>query len=89
MLIYNSPRLIAVSHVLLRLLMPRHSPYALSSLNFLKINLSINALSFIANNFLTVVFSPYFALLAKFVVIKLHHIRKDLLIFSHTFYSKE
>ena len=33
-LIYSSPWLIAVSHVLLRLLMPRHSPYALYSLNF-------------------------------------------------------
>ena len=33
-LIYSSPQLIAVSHVLLRLLMPRHSPYALLSLNF-------------------------------------------------------
>ena len=29
---YSSPKLIAVSHVLLRLLMPRHSPFALSSL---------------------------------------------------------
>ena len=35
MLIYSSPQLIAVSHVLLRLLMPRHSPYALVRLNFL------------------------------------------------------
>ena len=35
MLIYSSPKLIAVRHVLLRLLMPRHSPYALSSLNLL------------------------------------------------------
>ena len=35
MLIYSSPWLIAVSHVLLRLLMPRHSPYALLRLNFL------------------------------------------------------
>ena len=34
MLIYSSPWLIAVSHVLRRLLMPRHSPYALYSLNF-------------------------------------------------------
>ena len=34
MLIYSSPQLIAVSHVLLRLLMPRHSPYALGRLNF-------------------------------------------------------
>ena len=33
MLIYSSPQLIAVSHVLLRLLMPRHSPYALLRLN--------------------------------------------------------
>ena len=34
MLIYNSPQLIAVSHVLRRLPMPRHSPYALFRLNF-------------------------------------------------------
>ena len=34
-LIYSSPQLIAVSHVLHRLLMPRHSPYALLRLNFL------------------------------------------------------
>ena len=31
---YGSPQLIAVSHVLLRLLLPRHSPYALIRLNF-------------------------------------------------------
>ena len=36
MLIYSSPQLIAVSHVLLRLLTPRHSPCALFSLNFPK-----------------------------------------------------
>ena len=35
LLICSSPRLIAACHVLLRLLMPRHSPYALCSLNFL------------------------------------------------------
>ena len=29
MLAYSSPRLLAVNHVLLRLLMPRHPPYAL------------------------------------------------------------
>ena len=34
-LICSSPRLIAACHVLLRLLMPRHSPYALLRLNFL------------------------------------------------------
>ena len=35
MLICSSPQLIAACHVLLRLLMPRHSPYALIRLNFL------------------------------------------------------
>ena len=34
--ICSSPQLIAACHVLLRLLMPRHSPYALSSLTFLR-----------------------------------------------------
>ena len=34
MLIYSSPWLIAVSHVLHRLPVPRHSPYALVRLNF-------------------------------------------------------
>ena len=33
-LICSSPQLFAACHVLLRLLMPRHSPYALYSLNF-------------------------------------------------------
>ena len=41
MLIYNSPQLIAVNRVLLRLLMPRHSPYALFRLNFLCCSFSI------------------------------------------------
>ena len=40
MLIYSSPQLIAVNRVLLRLLMPRHSPYALVRLNFLCCSLS-------------------------------------------------
>ena len=35
-LICSSPRLIAACHVLLRLLMPRHSPYALLRLHFHK-----------------------------------------------------
>ena len=34
-LIYSSPWLFAVNRVLLRLLMPRHSPYALCNLNLL------------------------------------------------------
>ncbi len=36
-LIYSSPWLFAVSHVLLRLPVPRHSPYALFRLNFLTV----------------------------------------------------
>ena len=36
-LICSSPQLIAASHVLRRLPMPRHSPYALSCLNYLLI----------------------------------------------------
>ena len=44
MLICSSPRLIAACHVLLRLLMPRHSPYALVRLNFLYIFLYFGSL---------------------------------------------
>ena len=40
-LIYSSPQLIAVSHVLLRLPVPRHSPYALFRLNSLSLVLFI------------------------------------------------
>ena len=55
MLICSSPQLIAAYHVLHRLLMPRHSPYALIRLNFPISDLSItwfssfflNCLSFI------------------------------------------
>ena len=46
MLIYNSPQLIAVNRVLLRLLMPRHSPYALVRLNFPMLFSSLNCMSF-------------------------------------------
>ena len=49
MLICSSPQLIAACHVLLRLLMPRHSPYALIRLNFLfsfEISVLLNCLSF-------------------------------------------
>ena len=70
MLIYSSPRLIAVSHVLLRLLMPRHSPYALFRLNFL--NRSSRSIMRCPSSqiiILRLCYSPYFALLAKFVVI--------------------
>ena len=43
---YSSPKLFAVIHVLLRLLMPRHSPFALSSLAlFIQILSTKDALS--------------------------------------------
>ena len=41
MLIDSSPWLFAVNRVLLRLLMPRHSPYALCSLNFSVLSLCV------------------------------------------------
>ena len=51
-LICSSPRLIAACHVLHRLLMPRHSPYALVRLNFLFLFGSLlNCLSFFLNIF--------------------------------------
>ena len=43
-LIYSSPRLFAVSHVLLRLPVPRHSPYALLRLNFFRFSRSLDLL---------------------------------------------
>ena len=51
-LICSSPQLIAACHVLLRLLMPRHSPCALFRLNF-PISFSWNCLSFL-NKYLVV-----------------------------------
>ena len=38
-----SPQLIAACHVLLRLLMPRHSPYALLRLNFLDLSIFLGS----------------------------------------------
>ena len=85
MLIYSSPRLIAVSHVLLRLLMPRHSPYALFRLNFLNWFLqSIMRCPSSQIIILRLCYSPYFALLAKFVVIN-YTITERPSDFCHTF----
>ena len=42
-LICSSPQLIAACHVLLRLLMPRHSPYALFRLNFLDLSILLGS----------------------------------------------
>ena len=55
-LICSSPWLIAACHVLLRLLMPRHSPYALSSLNLLV----LSCLSFANNCSVVFTFLPPF-----------------------------
>ena len=41
-LTYSSPWLIAVNHVLLRLLMPRHSPYALVHLNYCPVLIAVS-----------------------------------------------
>ena len=89
MLIYSSPRLIAVSHVLLRLLMPRHSPYALFRLNFLNRSTSfIRSIMRCPSSqiiILRLCYSPYFALLAKFVVINYTITERPSDFFRHTF----
>ena len=62
MLIYSYPQLIAVSHVLRRLLMPRHSPYALFRLNFSYSMNDLHSCAFLANNFfgcLLLLISPF------------------------------
>ena len=69
LLIYSSPWLIAVSHVLLRLLMPRHSPYALFRLNFPICRCSSHLRASLANNFFgCFYFTVNFAFCAKNVV---------------------
>ena len=87
-LICSSPWLIAACHVLLRLLMPRHSPYALLSLNFLfpssLLFLSIPCLSF-ANNCFRLSFSLKRPLLCRLLWLTLQFFYptsfwKDLLI---------
>ena len=47
-LIYSSPWLIAVSHVFLRLPVPRHSPYALIRLNFFLYILVLSCVRFVS-----------------------------------------
>ena len=79
-LICSSPRLIAACHVLHRLLMPRHSPYALFRLNFLgSLILSYgfrnNCLSF--DNRLGLVLLSFYHVRDKIVVFSLPF-RKDL-----------
>ena len=53
-LICSSPWLIAACHVFLRLLMPRHSPYALLCLNFFSSNFLVLVLQELLSSFKTV-----------------------------------
>ena len=53
-LICSSPWLIAACHVFLRLLMPRHSPYALLCLNFFFSNFLVLVLQELLSSFKTV-----------------------------------
>ena len=84
-LIYSSPRLIAVSHVLHRLLMPRHSPYALLRLNFFRESFDslawfsfsiLNCLSFVNKYLLGFLFAlkklPFSLLLNLHLSVKLY-----------------
>ena len=69
MLICSSPQLFAACHVLLRLLMPRHSPYALLSLNsfvYLPIYSFSLSLELLCITFLQLLF--YFALAKLFLL---------------------
>ena len=74
MLICSSPQLIAACHVLLRLLMPRHSPCALFRLNF-PISFSWNCLSFL-NKYLVVVKRFPFCTISPSVKLYLTHFGK-------------
>ena len=68
-LICSSPQLFAACHVLLRLLMPRHSPYALLSLNsfvYLPIYSFSLSLELLCITFLQLLF--YFALAKLFLL---------------------
>ena len=84
-LICSSPQLIAACRVLLRLLMPRHSPYALLSLNSCRISLPI----FFAVLFRIAVFITLYSYLVFFALAKLfslpYFLRKDLIL-HHFFF---
>ena len=59
MLICSSPQLFAAYHVLLRLLMPRHSPCALSRLTFLNdLSFSLAILNYVSKLFSVICFIP-------------------------------
>ena len=67
-LIYSSPRLFAVSHVLLRLPVPRHSPYALLRLNFFRFSRSLDLLRSIRISFQRLFFNLAFLQNCRFTL---------------------
>ena len=71
-LIYSSPQLIAVSHVLLRLPVPRHSPYALLRLNFFWFSRSFRSFAFDSYQFLKVIFNLAFCKIVFYPLRKNH-----------------
>ena len=77
-LICSSPQLIAAYHVLRRLLMPRHSPYALVRLNFLHRSFdlccSLNCLSFFVH---ISVCNKKASLFHRFVFVLRFHARRN------------
>ena len=87
MLICSSPQLIAACRVLLRLLMPRHSPCALISLNFFSnsffslFSRSLNHLSF-ANNCYGCCYFVFCHLCDKIVVTYSRFLERPMLFFT-------
>ncbi len=67
-LIYSSPQLFAVSHVLLRLPVPRHSPYALLRLNFFRFSRSLDLLRSIRISFQRLFFNLAFLQNCRFTL---------------------
>ena len=81
-LIYSSPRLIAVSHVLLRLLMPRHSPCALFRLNFPLFSLAWVSQIIVFGFFAFEKAFSFFVLLSSFYS---RHFRDEIVVLNHFF----
>ena len=86
-LIYSSPRLFAVSHVLLRLPVPRHSPYALLRLNFFRFSRSLDLLRSIRISFQRLFFNLAFLQNCRFTLFlrKNHFILVSLFLLRFSF----
>ena len=81
-LICSLPQLIAACHVLLRLLMPRHSPYALLSLNSCRISFQIFLLvllELLCSSRCTVTWFDFFRIGKIVYCFTLTNLRKDLI----------